>query len=878
MELTRSTSRGGFSVRSIFTFVLAVFSAALLLATFASPIAQAEEINASWNGDSILYDGHQYFAQHPAKAGESHGLPAGTQYYTHVETISERPSKQKAHVIYFPTGTDPPKATSASYVVYDFLPGRVFANPGQTQQIVIEPSGTGDVVETSCAIEGVGWIVCSASTWLAEGMDWLFGVISSMMAAQPLVTGDSHNDLYVAWNVMRSIANIAFIIAFLIIIYSQLTGFGVDNYGIKKLIPRLIIAALLVNLSYYVCAIALDLSNIAGYGLQDIFVQIRDNTFNIDEDTWNADVLDWRWVTGFVLSGGTIGFLGISAATAGSLSSAAFLIVPILLALLLTALFVLVVLAARQAIIVILIVVAPLAFVAYLLPNTEKWFERWRELFMTMLIFFPAFSLVFGGSQLAGGIILQNATTIVMVIFGLAVQIAPLVITPLLLKLSGGLLGKIAGIVNDPRKGLMDRTRNWAKDRSEMHRQKSLSTGGVRSINPFRIAAKNMDNGNRKVKERTEAYSQMNENRYKRSRVSGYGKTHTLSHYANLEKQRLEQVHKAEIDEKSHIRGSKMHLETVRLDDAKAHAEAMETKTSAMLNDYRAGEYNTGGNRKLANLQRSMARNVIATTAYKEHISSAQRMQTVKYAEQMKLNAIFEDGLTLAQIAGGIDKNGAQRALANAKALLSKARKETLENIKVIIEDTNPTTEEVRLLAQGISVRGLTVTQDVVAAALQMTFGGKDTKQLQEALESVDLSFAGYSAEDREELQNIAADALAANDSKPPFVTAGAISMLRQNTDYKKDPFAGAYGVSGVDDMIIAVINAKKLDAAKLSSAGKDYAEAMLRAVQAKSGQITGDAKAYLRGHLDVVLDKKRDFYAKLGDSADALKAIRRIL
>lgn len=37
---------------------------------------------------------------------------------------------------------------------------------------------------------------------------------------------------------------------------------------------------------------------------------------------------------------------------------------------------------ARKALIVILIVISPLAFVAFLLPNTEKFFSKWRSTFV----------------------------------------------------------------------------------------------------------------------------------------------------------------------------------------------------------------------------------------------------------------------------------------------------------------------------------------------------------------------------------------------------------------------------------------------------------------------------------------------------------------
>ena len=537
MELVRSTLRGGFSVQSIFTFVLSVLVTALLWATFVSPAVHAEEPTATWKGDSIVYDGNQYYGPTEVKGGESHGLAQGVHYYMRVEKISDRPLQQKAHIIYFTPGTDPPTAKSAIFITYDLSANsKVFSNPTDKKIVVVSPQTQVTQSYEQCTIDGgIGWIICPVSVTIAGAMDWLFDIVSDLIAVQPPTTGDTNSDLYVAWNIMRSFANVAFIIVFLIIIYSQLTNAGVTNYGLKKLIPRLIVGAILVNLSFYICAIGVDLSNVLGYSLQDMLTGIRDNTFNIgnDDTELNSVNTNWTEVTAFVLSGGAAGIGSLAAATAGSAASAIFLLLPLLLGLILTILFVLIVLAARQAIIIVLIVVAPLAFVAYLLPNTEKWFQKWREVFMTMLIFFPAFSLVFGGSQLAGSIIIQNSNgNIVTLIFGLAVQVAPLVVTPLLLKLSGSLLGRIAGMINDPRKGIMDRTRNWASARVEMNRQKSLAKPG--GINGVRRVAQFMDNRSRGVKEATEAYTQMSENRYGRTRRRS--RLYELGHEAEMQK------------------------------------------------------------------------------------------------------------------------------------------------------------------------------------------------------------------------------------------------------------------------------------------------------------------------------------------------------
>ena len=61
---------------------------------------------------------------------------------------------------------------------------------------------------------------------------------------------------------------------FLFIIYSEATGNGfgaMNNYSIKKTLPRLIMFAALVNLSCWICAAAVEVSNIVGSGMYNLF-------------------------------------------------------------------------------------------------------------------------------------------------------------------------------------------------------------------------------------------------------------------------------------------------------------------------------------------------------------------------------------------------------------------------------------------------------------------------------------------------------------------------------------------------------------------------------------------------------------------------------
>ena len=69
----------------------------------------------------------------------------------------------------------------------------------------------------------------------------------------------------------------------------------------------------------------------------------------------------------------------------------------------------------------------------------------------------------------------------------MVVQVIPLALTPIILKLSGGVLGKFAGFVNDKNKGLYDRSKNWSKDRREIIKNKKLANPNMARFNPNRL-------------------------------------------------------------------------------------------------------------------------------------------------------------------------------------------------------------------------------------------------------------------------------------------------------------------------------------------------------------------------------------------------------
>lgn len=465
-EVLVRTPRGTFSPRKFSLLLATILMASFGYILATSPIAAAAT-DVTWDGDAVMYKSEAYEA-----VQNTNQLPGIVSKSPAVyQRIEDNDSAKTVHFIYFST-TTPQDEKQATYVRYTLNPPNNYTNKAGEKTLSATPVpaeerlDTDDgIVRDSCTIDGIGWMVCPVMNSISEGIDFIFERIRGFLVVQP-ISSDINNPVYRIWQVSRDFANIIFIIGFLVIIYNYIVGGGMNGYEVRKIIPRLVIAAVLINISYVICAVAVDISNIAGYGVNQLFEQVRDSALAGASASDDIPV-SWTSVTTWVLAGG-IGTGVAIAALPGTIGGAAglwYLLAPFLVGAALLVIVTFLILAARQAIIIIAIAIAPLAFAALILPNTEKWFERWRGLFFTMLIMFPAFAAVFGGAQLAGEIIIRSANSIELVILGLGVMVAPLAITPLLLKLGGGVLGRIGGIINNKEKGVVDRFRNYSGER-----------------------------------------------------------------------------------------------------------------------------------------------------------------------------------------------------------------------------------------------------------------------------------------------------------------------------------------------------------------------------------------------------------------------------
>lgn len=307
-----------------------------------------------------------------------------------------------------------------------------------------------DEAKNSCGVDGVGWLICPLMNFAGNISDSAYSAISQFLSIDPKIFKDDSTSggLKQAWNFFRDIANAVFAVIFLWVIFSQISNVGVSNYGIKKILPRLIIGALLVNLSFYLCQLAVDLSNILGFSLKGV---LEGAASGIDTQSAAAGSISTFMAGALALTGAALFlFLAVS--------------IPTITALLLALLVVLVILIVRQAAIILLIAVSPLAFAAWLLPNTENLFKKWISMFKGLLVVFPVVSLLYGAGKLAGAVLAASATDDpnnpkeTMQFAALAVSILPLGATPFVLKSSlnslGSFAGKLGGLSNMANKRL----------------------------------------------------------------------------------------------------------------------------------------------------------------------------------------------------------------------------------------------------------------------------------------------------------------------------------------------------------------------------------------------------------------------------------------
>ena len=134
----------------------------------------------------------------------------------------------------------------------------------------------------------------------------------------------------------------------------------------------------------------------------------------------------------------------------------------------------------RQIALMALVIISPVAFAMYMLPNTQKWADKWKDMFVRLLIVYPMFTAVWGAAHLAADT-LQGATGLIPgFIVSLICAVAPVVAIVPLFKMSGGLMAMAAGAISGS--ALARGSQKWINSKTRNNPASRLAARGVSKV------------------------------------------------------------------------------------------------------------------------------------------------------------------------------------------------------------------------------------------------------------------------------------------------------------------------------------------------------------------------------------------------------------
>ena len=308
----------------------------------------------------------------------------------------------------------------------DALNKHIDSNPDDSK----ETDNSDNKDECAAELNGFGSIICSGQNLFVTITQVLFNTVAKILESQAELTKE--DAVRKQWGNLLNVANAILIIAFLVVIYSTATSTGgLSNYDIKKLLPRIIIFAMAINLSYYICMALVDLSNILGHGIFGLFLggKTGDAPQLMKTAKATADVISPE--VGVITTVAIVAIL-------------IFLVGPPIIIALLTILFALVV---RGMALMILVIISPVAIASYLFNSQglSKGFTMWRDNYIKLLLVYPLFMLVWAGSRVVSSLN-PDSPDAALAIFSLLMEVICLVAPAMsilpLFKMSGDIMGK----------------------------------------------------------------------------------------------------------------------------------------------------------------------------------------------------------------------------------------------------------------------------------------------------------------------------------------------------------------------------------------------------------------------------------------------------
>ncbi|MDQ3094231.1 MAG: MFS transporter, partial [bacterium] len=315
--------------------------------------------------------------------------------------------------------------------------------------------------EPSCESNGgaLSWIFCPLINLMEGLIDSLDKAIVGFLNFDFNELSDG-TGLKESWARIRNLAYILLIPIFLVMVIGTMVGFSfIDAYTVKRSLPRLLAAVLFIALSWDICRIMVDVSNIAGQGMAGLMGGVVGeagiNSLQLDDIFSGAEGALTSYViapTGLLLGIGAAIFIGPVATIGIVLSFGLVAFVGLLIGFLL--------LGFRQVLLLALILVGPLAILSWIFPGNDKLWKLWWNSFSKLLLLFPVIMVLITTGKIFAFII-HEANGAGFIDFSLKwiAYIGPYFLIPATFKLAGSAFANISGMAQNRGRGFFDRQR-----------------------------------------------------------------------------------------------------------------------------------------------------------------------------------------------------------------------------------------------------------------------------------------------------------------------------------------------------------------------------------------------------------------------------------
>jgi hypothetical protein len=243
-------------------------------------------------------------------------------------------------------------------------------------------------------------------------------------------------------------------------------------YTIKKVLPRLIISVIAVNVSWYVAIGLLDVANTLGGATREILLAPFSG---LETDIIGTLSGGQQGVVSLLLGGG----VGVMV-----LFSSFAVFTPILVGGLLALFIGYVVLVLRQALIIMLIILSPLMLVAWVIPGMENFAKKGVGLYIKLLAMYPIIIALLVSGRIVSAVLNNTGgegtldpsdADLLPKILAMVALFAPYFMIPFVLKFMGGFLANISNMANDRSRGMIDGLRKRGHEKSAENRAKTLT-------------------------------------------------------------------------------------------------------------------------------------------------------------------------------------------------------------------------------------------------------------------------------------------------------------------------------------------------------------------------------------------------------------------